>query len=402
MLALAGCTEILEPRDALDKNGPARSTSVAQQSDTYELFADAYAPAFHDDRLIAKGLATAGKAFDKLEPVAIDWNKIPTEIPKNYSPLNYCKYTDDDTKDAKTASDAAAAEKASAQKELEAAANTLAAKSAALASVPAGATNDAARAKAQAESDAAAKAMSAAIAKQTAASAAAKSTADTLAKTVKDKPKAGCSYQSQHARAMAVRGFQAVDQNCHDFFRAKGLMQQQFNLVSDTSTTLTSLAGGAAGAATGIAALPSATSILTAFTGGSASILNKDLLFGDTNIRTTYNMVESALVAHTVSALPEPDNSDWNFKRALEAIRSHQDICRVENILLLIKSSAAVAKPAAQPAACTTAGQNPAARPATGTETVTVTPATCPPAPAGSPAAAGAAAPGTAGAGSAP
>jgi hypothetical protein len=284
----------------------------------------------------------------------------------DYSPLDYCSVTQADINAANIASKKAA----DALKQAEAAVTTtLTAASAAYRDLGALAATASAtvRANAQAKVESANAALTTALTNQGVASADAASKAAFAASTHLYAAKPACTYQSQHARAMAVQGFALADQDCEDFFRGKGDFQQWSSLVSDTSSSTAGLAAGAAGAATGLAALPSASSLLTAVTGGATSVLNKDLLFSQSNIATTYTLVAANLSADTTKQLPEPDTSDWNFKRAIEAIRGHQNICRVGSILASLQSAASSQ---AQAATCTTPATNAAtgaSRPASGT-----------------------------------
>jgi|GEM_PF-2842706 len=384
---LSGC-EYLEPRDTITKDGPVPSTSNTTQSRAFTLFSDAYEMAYYDEQLIAKGWATPGKvtptntlappekpALARYPKTNADAFPVSYAAVKElgYSPLDFCKATQEEQDDAQTAADKANAAVAKAKTDLSTATTTLAAKQQALATA-----TDTTRAAAQSAFDAGMTAMTDAITKLGAASSAATTATALAASTKKDKPKAACTYQSVHARTMAVTGFALVDQNCDDFFRAKGGLQQGIGVTSDLTSTFVSLGAGAVGAATGVAALPSASSFITAFSGGGTSLLNKDLLFGQANIATTQNLVIAALSADTDKALPNPDNSEWTFKRAVESIRTHQNICRVENVLTLIQAGAASSVPKAQAAAPTKATTNPATGAKTvpsGSQAVTATPA---------------------------
>ena len=168
-----------------------------------------------------------------------------------------------------------------------------------------------------------------------------------------NEPKPGTSLQSIHARGLAQRGVALADQYCWNFFSSKANSQQFLNVSNDTLTSIANLAGiagGAAGAATGVAAVPSATSILNGSFGSYKTILNEDFLFGSNNIVETYALVIKAEATDTASNLPEPDNSDWNFQRAIQVIKQHELLCHPEMILSLIKSSEAKAKLCSVPA----------------------------------------------------
>jgi hypothetical protein len=346
LLMLGGCTGIFEPHDAVDRHGPI--TYDATDPTALQAFKAAYSVAAFDDLLFAKGWAAPGKApKDKPETlpfVTVDFGVFPKDVAAvqalNYSPQDYCAYS-------KAEADAAAAAAKSDKTKANAAkavTDAIAKYTAAMQALTA-ATTDAAKATAAAGLATAQKAVTDALAAQTSTNAAADSKAAIAILAKEGSPKPGCTYQSQHARAVAKYGFALIDQYCDDFFRSKGLFQQQITVGSDISSTFGSLGAGAAGAATGGVTAPVTSSLFTAIVSGGTSLANKDLLFGQSNISTTYDLIRKALGSDTTSSLPEPDNSDWTFQRAIQAVRGHQAICHPSSIVAMIQGNTANATP---------------------------------------------------------
>jgi hypothetical protein len=164
-------------------------------------------------------------------------------------------------------------------------------------------------------------------------------TAIDQAKAQQTKTQSGCSYQSIHARQMAVAGFRLADSYCSDFFNRKRVIQNGNNVISDFASGATSLAGAIAGLVTGSPAAPSAIGGLVGVTNQATALTNKDFLFGSDNIDTVWGLTSNALQADTKNVLPEPDVSDWNYNLSVATIRNHQEICNPANIVALIKQS---------------------------------------------------------------
>ena len=189
--------------------------------------------------------------------------------------------------------------------------------------------------------------------------------------------KPGSSFQSQHARAMALRGVALADQFCTDFFSSKANFQMSVGFVGDVTSSAGSLAAGAAGAATGAAGLPSLMNIITGISTSTSGILNKDILFDQANISETYSLVAQALSKDTAAALPEPDESNWNFQQALTVVAQHQRICHPQKIIALLKDVIAKATLTATQTSTTSADKD---RPANRTQEISAQKAESPPA----------------------
>ncbi len=162
------------------------------------------------------------------------------------------------------------------------------------------------------------------------------------AKTATDqqqKKGTGCAYQSVHARQMALAGFKLADQYCHDFFARKRTIQNGNNVINDFASGATSLAGAVGGLVSGSPAAPAAIGSLVGISNQATALTNKDFLFGQDNIDTVEGLANTALVADTSTALPNPDVSDWTYDLAVGTIRRHEQICDPSHILTLIKQS---------------------------------------------------------------
>lgn len=161
---------------------------------------------------------------------------------------------------------------------------------------------------------------------------------ETPAETQK-RTKTGCSYESIHARQMALNGFKLADSFCYDYFSRKRTIQNGNAVVNDFASGATSLAGAVAGLVAGTPAAPAAIASLVGITNQATTMSNKDFLFGTDNIDNVYQLAATATLADTKAALPDPDISDWNYDLAVGAIRRHQEICNPATILALIKQS---------------------------------------------------------------
>jgi hypothetical protein len=172
----------------------------------------------------------------------------------------------------------------------------------------------------------------------------------------------GSSYQSIHARQMALQGISLADRYCQEWFEKKGLQQSGTTLASDISGSIVSSAASIGGLVSGTPAAPAAVGLLNGLTSNGANIINKDFLYGSDNISTTFESVRQAEATDKATALPEPDNSDWTFAQAVTVIEQHQDICHTNNILALLKKQVQSSTITTNKAVCPTDPSRPATR----------------------------------------
>jgi hypothetical protein len=338
MLLLAGCT-VFNPSDALDVGGPVqpkRLSGSPMDSFAYDHFAAAFALANQDELAIKTAAAKPGVIAGTRSPPAtgckglyLEW-ATPTDC---YSPLDYQAVTDTDMRDLdgavrRTTAQALAAGSAvlRAQTALDAAQ-----KRAAVDNSPA----------ATAAVATAAKALADAATRQAAATQAAEQAALRRDSTAIGDRKPGSSFQSIHARAMAQAGIALANQQCAKFFAVKADVQTWSSITNNAVSKVGSVVAGAVGAAGGAAAVPTSFSLANPFFSAGNDILNKDFLFGEANIGSVYRFVSVKLANNAAAALPEPDNSDWSFQRAVDTVLAHQTICRTENILSMLRENAA-------------------------------------------------------------
>lgn len=138
-------------------------------------------------------------------------------------------------------------------------------------------------------------------------------------------------------------GFALVYNNCTDFFRSRGRLQQNLTLVGGGASSLVTLATGALGLAGGAG---NAVAVLSLASGGLNSGINlvaSDFLFGAENIDNVRVLTLNAISAHqnTVDGLAKADPADVNFDWVSNQIMDDQSICEAPHILALTKDAIA-------------------------------------------------------------
>ena len=138
-------------------------------------------------------------------------------------------------------------------------------------------------------------------------------------------------------------GFALNYDNCTDFFRSRGRLQQNLALVQGGASSLAPLASGALGLAGGAG---NAIAVLSLATGGLNSgidLVASDFLFGADNIDNVRVLTLNAISAHqnTVDGLAKTDPADVNFEWVSNQIMDDQSICEAPHILALTQDAIA-------------------------------------------------------------
>jgi hypothetical protein len=150
------------------------------------------------------------------------------------------------------------------------------------------------------------------------------------------------AYQSQtiaDSNAMLETGFALIHNNCLDYFRSEGKLQQRLNFFRDTTAVLAPLAAGALALSNKGTAAVGALTLATAANTGLINAVAQDFLFNADNIDVVSSYVVVALATHQAQVLSNknsaPDAVTFNW--AVQQLEDNQVICEPPHILSLVK-----------------------------------------------------------------
>ena len=142
---------------------------------------------------------------------------------------------------------------------------------------------------------------------------------------------------------LLAAGFSLVYDNCTDFFRSRGRLQQNLALASDSAGSLLPLASGALGIAGGAGNAIAVIGLAGGGLNSSIDLVASDFLFGGENVDNVRVLTLNALSAHqnTVHGLARTDPADVDFDWVANQITDDQSVCEPPHILALTRQAIA-------------------------------------------------------------
>ncbi|MGH7155099.1 MAG: hypothetical protein ACREF3_14340, partial [Acetobacteraceae bacterium] len=152
------------------------------------------------------------------------------------------------------------------------------------------------------------------------------------------------SHEAIAANAVLLSGgFSVIYNDCSDFFRQKGILQQRLSFFRDTTGAVIPVVTGALGLVSGAGNAIAALGLSGGAVNSGISVVAQDFLFGADNIDDVRVLILNAIGAHqnTVTALLKADPQDANFDWVVNQIMDDQAICQGPHILSLAKTAIA-------------------------------------------------------------